>query len=1027
VTLPGGSTVQVRRRGTTPSQATALEIERPDFDALPDQPAAGATRWVHRDQVTSPSEVLEALEGRFQLVEEDRTTGRPGLRTPQIGAIHAVLAHWSTESRVPATVVLPTGTGKTETMLSLVVRNRLPCVLVLVPSDNLRNQIADAFETFGVLPQAGVLDPAWPGLVVGRITHRFSSAANARAFAAQCNVIVATPSALNQEADASTFKALVDRCTHLFVDEAHHVVASTWKRVRDAFADKLVVQFTATPYRTDGEPIGGRVIYSFPLGLAQRAGYFETIRYQPVVAFVKQDEAVARAALAQLRADLDAGFDHLIMARVRNTVRADEVVEIYSALAPEFAPRALHSKLEPKDRHVALAALQSRASRVIVCVNMLGEGYDFPELKVAAMHDPHRSLGVTLQFIGRFARTRTDLGNATAVVPRPDPGYDDRLRALYAERNQWDEVIERLATKAVGDVELVDEFEAGFGEPAADEIATQVLRPKMSTVVYSTGTGDWNPSRLRSLFHDDDVVSGPAVNATERVAWIVFRRSNGVRWADADFLQDVDHHLYLLHWDAERQLLYIYTSDLDGELDQVAATVCGQSVQRIAEEQVFRVLADLKRPVPTAVGLLDLRNSRRRFAMFVGADVYEGFPVVDQQSKTNTNLSVVAYDRGERVTLSAARKKGRIWSHQSASSIYQWVAWARALGPKLLDESMDLRAVFRSFVRPAPLTERPPHAPLLIDWSWMPLDDVSESVVIRFGGVTYPLIDAALRLNNHNDSGPINYVVEIGDQQLAYEATVENEQLVHRALADEAEVLPLRAEPRPLSQYLNETGCLIWFETDKVVAGSVLYEFAAEAQPPIEADKLLALDWDGIDITKESQGVARNANTVQARANEYLQSLSDWAVVVDDDGTGEIADLVGLRWNGEELEVGLVHCKYSSKATVGARVTDLYEVCGQAQRSAHYKQSPAAMLDNLVRRERARQRKGRSGMLTGDEETLLEFAEAARRSKVGLCIFIAQPGLSRAGAQIRHLSLLGVTDKYVSDVAYGRFECWCSA
>ena len=42
----------------------------------------------------------------------------------------------------------------------------------------------------------------------------------------------------------------------------------------------------------------------------------------------------------------------------------------------------------------------------MVCVDMLGEGFDLPALKVAAIHDPHKSLGVTLQFVGRFARCR---------------------------------------------------------------------------------------------------------------------------------------------------------------------------------------------------------------------------------------------------------------------------------------------------------------------------------------------------------------------------------------------------------------------------------------------------------------------------------------------------------------------------------------------------------------------------------------------------------------------------------------------
>ncbi len=79
---------------------------------------------------------------------------------------------------------------------------------------------------------------------------------------------------------------------------------------------------------------------------------------------------------------------------------------------------------------------------------MLGEGFDFPELKIAALHDPHRSVGVALQFIGRFARSRPDLGTATAVVSRPDPGYDERLRALYAESSERHTHAQPGATKA---------------------------------------------------------------------------------------------------------------------------------------------------------------------------------------------------------------------------------------------------------------------------------------------------------------------------------------------------------------------------------------------------------------------------------------------------------------------------------------------------------------------------------------------------------------------------------------------------
>ncbi|MBN7785280.1 DEAD/DEAH box helicase family protein [Ponticoccus gilvus] len=67
------------------------------------------------------AKVREAWGGSFILKQEEITNGEvttTGLRPPQVGAIHAALAHWSVSNN-PATIVMPTGTGKTETMLAL--------------------------------------------------------------------------------------------------------------------------------------------------------------------------------------------------------------------------------------------------------------------------------------------------------------------------------------------------------------------------------------------------------------------------------------------------------------------------------------------------------------------------------------------------------------------------------------------------------------------------------------------------------------------------------------------------------------------------------------------------------------------------------------------------------------------------------------------------------------------------------------------------------------------------------------------
>ena len=67
----------------------------------------------------TPEKVLLAWTNKFDFRTENETAGLPGLRTPQIGALHAISAHFAVGTEFDAaTVVLPAGTGKTETMLA---------------------------------------------------------------------------------------------------------------------------------------------------------------------------------------------------------------------------------------------------------------------------------------------------------------------------------------------------------------------------------------------------------------------------------------------------------------------------------------------------------------------------------------------------------------------------------------------------------------------------------------------------------------------------------------------------------------------------------------------------------------------------------------------------------------------------------------------------------------------------------------------------------------------------------------------
>lgn len=462
------------------------------------------SEWVNHPEQTPVTGVLDSLVD--QLTYKQETATEKGLRLPQIGALHAVSANWTLSTIEPVTIVMPTGAGKTETMVSIFAAHRIPRLLVIVPSDALRTQIAKKFESYGVLQDFGIIGSSAKKPVVGKVEHGFKTKVGAKEFANTCNVVIATTSALN-ESESEIRSTFLEQFTHLFVDEAHHIAATTWKDVRDSFIGKPVVQFTATPFREDGQRMGGKIIYSFPLKDAQKLGVFSKINYISVVDFNNIDYTIAKTAIEKLRQDLSNNLDHVLMARVQTKKRADELLPVYEELAPDLKPIILYSGLKTKTHEQRLSQLLKMESKIVVCVNMLGEGFDLPALKIAAIHDPHQSLGVTLQFIGRFARVGgIRLGDATAVVGRGHRNVDVRLRELYAEDSDWNKVIRNISADAIEEQQEMSEFEQAFSN-LPDDISIVNLSPKMSTVVYKTQSS-WHPNKIENIYKNSTDVPG---------------------------------------------------------------------------------------------------------------------------------------------------------------------------------------------------------------------------------------------------------------------------------------------------------------------------------------------------------------------------------------------------------------------------------------------------------------------------------------------------------------------------------------
>ena len=1009
------------------TRAAELPTEGPLAARLPVRRSKNAQiKWAGGREAAQASDVIRSFDGAIGFTAHDQPHS---LRRPQIAALHSIVGYQSSGLSEPGIVVMPTGTGKTETMLAWLVAQRPERVLVVVPSTALRDQIATKFETLGILQFEGIVDRSALRPRVGRLEGRFADDAEARAFVEAANVVVATPNAIHAN-EPEVREVFFQGFTHLLVDEAHHAPARTWTEIIRVFASRPTLLFTATPFRRDGLTLPGRVIFRFPLREAQKEGYFSTIDFSAVLDLDDDDEALALAAVSRLRADLAAGHEHLLLARVGSKARADEVHALYTRIAPDLTPKVIYDSMSARRRAETLEAMRARTSRVIVCVDMLGEGFDLPTLKVGAFHDAHRSLSPMVQLIGRLARTSSPLpiGRASVFV-RQEPRHAlSPMRFLLREDPDWDKVLSDITERATERANEVSEFEASFVDNPPD-VPVGLLEPKMSAKAFATSTTDWNPLAARDIYKEsvlDDLIS---LNAANTIAWFVVETFSDLRWGDIPSLRATDYTLLAMYLDRGQGILYVHCSDTKHSLDDLVEAVLGHEPRPVSGYDTFKVFSKLDRLIPTNIGLLDARDRDKRFSMHVGSDVETALTEAERTHKSNTHVAAKAFEEGERVTI-AASLSGRFWSMRTAPNLAEWRTWCRQQGAKLSDGSIDVHSLFRSMIIPIDVRERPAFPILAMEWPWKLYLGNGTSSRISYKDSSVLLTDAEFRIDDYGTSGPLCFSIMTPTWELAYEGHFGSQGLHYRAKGDDAEVVGWRDVRTPFSTWLNSDKPTLFLSGDRMVTGDDRLLAPRTELPPYPREQLRALDWasNGVDITVESQGIERKANSIQAYMARFLSQDQTFDILIDDDRAGEAADLVGIRVDKGDLHITLVHCKYSSKPTAGSRLNDLYEVCGQAMRGARWRDNGALpLLEHLDRRAKAYTRRtGLSPFEIGDREALFGIRQQAPQLFPRISTVIAQPGLSIKASSDEQLRLIAGAASYVQSVTKGSFDVLAS-
>ena len=349
------------------------------------------------------------------------------LRSYQQAAVDGIFEAWRTARST--LLVQPTGTGKTVTFAHVINRMPMGRALVLAHREELIFQAADKIaRVTGAKPDIEMAEMRADGAMFGKARVVVSS------IQTQC---------AGRNGDARMKRFDPQEFSLLVVDEAHHIVAPSYRRVLMHYQQNpnlKVLGVTATPDRHDEEALGqvfDSVAYDYELLDAIRDGWLVPIHQRSVVVDGLDYSGVRTTAgdlngadlarvmeyeetlhgIAAPTMELAAGRKTLVFAA--SVAHAERLCEFFNRHSTGCA-RFVTGTTPKDERRAMLADYAAGKFQMLVNVGVATEGFDEPGIQVVVMARPTKSRALYAQMAGRGTR--------------PLPGLVDAHEAADARR-----------------------------------------------------------------------------------------------------------------------------------------------------------------------------------------------------------------------------------------------------------------------------------------------------------------------------------------------------------------------------------------------------------------------------------------------------------------------------------------------------------------------------------------------------------------------------------------------------------------
>ncbi|WP_306224562.1 DEAD/DEAH box helicase [Bosea beijingensis] len=939
-----------------------------------------------------------------------------GLRPGQLGGLHSVLAHFSVYDE-PAIVSLPTGYGKTALLMALPFVLKARRLLVVEPSDALRRQTASHLKELSTLKRLGAAAEETPN---PNVISQKGSPADAQEWARlqTADAVVSTPQSISPAVAAGAPDDLFDL---IIFDEAHHAPAETWAAFLSHYRNAKFVFLTATPFRRDRKVIPGRMAYWYPVSRAAKERAFGRVLFRSVRVANDQDDqqidvAIAAGAVAQLRADREAGFDHRLFARASSISAARDLVGVYERAGARV--RAIDSHIPKKTQDEVERALIVGELDGVVCVDMFGEGYDFPKLKVAALHAPHRSLVPMLQFIGRFART-TDArtGDATLIA------HLGRLQAaskrLFQEgidiADMIDAVAQEQLAEAEADREVLELLKTRQQADSDYDSVTPLLLELYAHAQIFECSVQPDFERFEDTIGRNLRIVKQWLSENGLVALILTIDTSPPNWATSDVLVNIRHDAFLMAYNEASKLCFIgSTRRTDRIYLDLMQTACRDQHRQISFERTRQALIGLDSLRFYNVGLRNtaLNSQAETYRTMTGPAAERAITAGDARAYSQGHFfgSGVGKD-DERETIGAS-SSSRIWSNQRLT-VAEYISWITELNRRL-NSTANITPSKLDIIQHARTLRTLPEIVIAAGW---------HKQAYRLA----PRIRFRLTENDQWQIGQITDL-ELGDFQISaqrdrlqfaaktdayavqFDYRLTGGNLIVQTGAGELQILASFEDWIDLALWMSLHPPVFYASDKTSFQGVNLIGAAPTVITRLAEGDAEAADWAGCNIQIEfDRTKADGALTVHEALERRLSAAAGVQALFYDHRSGEAADYVSIiRDDDGTVRVQLYHCKGAGGAPSGGRVDDVYEVAGQMLKSVAYCE-PSILLDHIDHRVNAGRHRTPSRFVIGDAAMARTIIEAAPATGLVFEIYGVQPGIS-----------LAAVDEHLADLmAYG--------